>query len=257
MRPLDDPRLKLTRAREHLEALKEARHRFLRDDPYDVVIEGDEKKLLKLTVLKEPPNEMAVIAGDALHNIRSALDHLVWQLALLHTEAPSQSTEFPIFMEKGRFESRKPGGGLYKIRALGSDEQAVVEGLQPYRASDPPRSILWALHELSRIDKHRFLHLGVLGLDATRVSFTNRDGARVEQLGVWGGNPIDQAVVAELPDVAPDSQMDVQVEIVLDVSLDERSAREDGTSASMLNTIWHAHGYVEQVVVPAFERFFD
>ena len=39
----------------------------------------------------------AVILGDAVHNLRSALDHLIWQLVLLDTgKDGSNEHQFPV-----------------------------------------------------------------------------------------------------------------------------------------------------------------
>jgi hypothetical protein len=51
----------------------------------------------------KPTGEIGVIAGDAVHNLRSALDHLAWQLALLNTAKPHPRTQFPIARSESEF----------------------------------------------------------------------------------------------------------------------------------------------------------
>jgi hypothetical protein len=46
--------------------------------------------------------------------------------------------------------------GLDKIRSITPKAQAIIEGLQPYHRGD--NILLWHLHQLSIIDKHRHLH---------------------------------------------------------------------------------------------------
>ena len=40
--------------------------------------------------------EWSLILGDLLHNLRSALDHLAWQLVVDGGGTPSQDTNFPV-----------------------------------------------------------------------------------------------------------------------------------------------------------------
>ena len=41
------------------------------------------------------PVEWSVRTGETLYNLRSALDHLVWQLVLRNGEEPGERNEFP------------------------------------------------------------------------------------------------------------------------------------------------------------------
>lgn len=134
------------------------------------------------TVENKPLDSLRPILGDALHNLRSALDTLAYALAAAFTKPLPQeiarSSEFPIFgdvdghgntgvgseMFNERKNSGEParGSGLYKIRGWHPDAQAIVEGLQPYHVGDGFTSHpLWVLHELDRVSKHRLLHTAV------------------------------------------------------------------------------------------------
>jgi hypothetical protein len=99
-------------------------------------------------------NAIGVVIGDVVHNLRSALDHLAWQLAILAgNDPPPGGTEFAVFRDSDLFESQ----GRNKIRGLADEDQAVVEENQPFnvRPDDPTIDPLWVLHELANIDKHR------------------------------------------------------------------------------------------------------
>lgn len=110
---------------------------------------------LHLKQIGEPPlDEWAVLLGDVLHNLRSCLDHLAYQLALVHEpeKPPPSGTEFPIFIEREKFRSEDRGGGRYKIRGLNPDVIDAIEALQPYGSAQHP---LWVLQQMSNADKHR------------------------------------------------------------------------------------------------------
>ncbi len=108
---------------------------------------------------------VALIVGDCVHNIRSALDHLAYQLALLHKDGKVNSpysVQFPIANTAERFtiEAKK---GLGEVM---QEYQKVIESYQPYHGlagrpdswSGSYTHQLSLLQELSNTDKHRLLN---------------------------------------------------------------------------------------------------
>lgn len=96
-----------------------------------------------------PPAEWSLLVGDALHNARSALDHLAWQLVEMHGGSPDKS-RFP-------FKESPVGFGDELRNALPkvpSEIRQQVKALQPWRGGDDR---LWLLHHLDILDKHRLL----------------------------------------------------------------------------------------------------
>ena len=115
--------------------------------------------------------EWMTIIGDCLHNLRSALDHLAWQLVVLDGQCPTDEdmTIFPIrlspFNRKGH-----PRPIELKPAVTSSKIIEAVEAVQPYSDTgsppDPPvLNPLWALHRLNIIDKHRLLVVAVYTLN--------------------------------------------------------------------------------------------
>jgi hypothetical protein len=108
-----------------------------------------------------PIHDLGTLIGECVHNLRSALDQLAWQLAIVAgNDPPPKTTEFPIFLDREKFHALGKNGkptrasGLFKMRSLDPDSQALIENMQPYHAGDSHP--LWVLHELSKTDKHRF-----------------------------------------------------------------------------------------------------
>jgi hypothetical protein len=98
------------------------------------------------------PDNIALLVGDAAHNMRSALDHFVWTAA----SSPDRQTMFPIWgpedaptAEKWEREVRR------KLHGASPALQAAVLKLEPWPTGHNPQ--LWRIHELDRIDKHRLL----------------------------------------------------------------------------------------------------
>lgn len=114
MHRLDGPRLKIRRAYHELDVLTGAELKFRNDADYQVVRAEFNPKTgeyaYRARVNIVPDLDWGVSIGEIAHNLRSALDGLVWQLALLKTKgkAPAGNTQFPIFLI-GRTKRRRGG----------------------------------------------------------------------------------------------------------------------------------------------------
>lgn len=77
--------LKFQRAREHVAELERRVGEFLDSMPFEVYEEEEQETgdlLYRVRVHRQPPPELSVVIGDLVHNCRTALDHLAWQLVL-------------------------------------------------------------------------------------------------------------------------------------------------------------------------------
>src|SRR6266567_3032592 len=54
------------------------------------------------------PEEWAVILGEIMHNLRSALDNLIWQLVLPGDSEPGDNHEFPIAHDRDWYDKVAP-----------------------------------------------------------------------------------------------------------------------------------------------------
>jgi len=96
--------------------------------------------------------EMLAIAGDVIHNLRSALDHLAQQLVEVGSPGakPSRHTGFPIFGSADEYK----GGMTGKVKGMREEAIKLIDALEPYKGGN---DLLWRLHNANNIDKHRFL----------------------------------------------------------------------------------------------------
>ncbi len=112
-------------------------------------------------------DDVALTIGDIVHNLRSALDHLVYKLALQHrggtlTPKEERDLQFPIAdtAETFRKECNR------RLQSIASTRRALIEQFQPYRGLDgrpdgwsgPYIHQLRLLQKLSNTDKHRMLN---------------------------------------------------------------------------------------------------
>lgn len=169
---LDGTRLKLVRAREQLNALSAEIGAFLGRKPYVSFIEiHDERREIAFGIeVREQSNPMlSVIIGEILHDLRSCLDHALWQLVIHDGGTPHNRTGFPIYLNEGGFDSesnRRRG----MLEGLSTESIAEIKGLQPFKTGENALSPLWQLHELHNFDKHRTLILAAGQLRKVRAS---------------------------------------------------------------------------------------
>lgn len=230
---LDDFRAKIRHGNEHLQALDESIERWKRRDPYAVIHEKDLQAAKYEVVLRlyEPPpvGQWALMLGDCVHAYRSALDHLVWALAVdeqsRHWNEPRRQTEFPVFVDAADY-ARK---AQQKVSDISGNARTVIERLQPYNGTYVPNEghPLWVVHELDRLDKHRNLNVVALSTQSARLS-VDWHHSDIEMRGGID-SPLsyqalkDGAYLAGLDFVVtgPDPQVDMEVEVTIDVALGE------------------------------------
>ena len=164
---LDGVRAKLDRADAHIRDLKselsvliEIAHRNLARE-----VDGEFSKLVYVAghVPHLGPNLSAMV-GDALFDMRSAWDHLAWQLVVLDGGTPGESTQFPVY------SSRMNKKGTTRIptiqpRIRRQDILDAIDAVQPYNRHESWLSHLWVVHQLNNWDKHRVLLAMVAGIN--------------------------------------------------------------------------------------------
>lgn len=173
MHPLDGPRAKIARAKDQIGSLQFESQRFFnryiggafvgkfnkKTRMYELRIDEGTQATLDI------PVTWCVVIGEIAHNLRSALDGLVCQLAIISEPGrdwrfcEDPKTGFPIFLRGPK--SRKPASQRFarrKLRYLRPNYVTRIEALQPYKRRNGHRlSALWLLHELNKADKHRLV----------------------------------------------------------------------------------------------------
>lgn len=151
---LDGMRRKIERADKHIGELHGAIKEWTDTDPYLVVPEDDldaGDKVYRVRIREQPPaDRWSPIIGDAIHNLRSALDLLVYQLVLANGKTPYTGNGFPIYETEAEYKAKLPG----KVQGTAKKARKVIDGCKPYKAGNLG---LWQLHALDIIDKHRLL----------------------------------------------------------------------------------------------------
>jgi hypothetical protein len=148
-----DIRVRIERAKRHIAELNTAIGSFFNSQPYEVTNkrDPDTKRLIYyLLRVENTPAELSVIVGDALHNLRSALDHLMLLITLANGQPPGDNLYFPVSDSVAK-HAKKQKDLLAKI---GSTAAIQMDGIKPYKGGNDD---LWRLHKLNNIHKHRLL----------------------------------------------------------------------------------------------------
>ena len=174
------------RAYAHFQTLDTNIRDFLAENPYLPVANFDTETRqysISFGIEREMPPDWSLLIGECLYNLRSSLDHLVWQLACDFSGDGDIKTQFPIFLNrrdywrKNKAGAPTEGSGLRKVQLIDPKAATGIEKLQPYqRTAGPPSTHpLYLLNQLRNIDEHRLLHLTNAALGDTY--FTLRDQA--------------------------------------------------------------------------------
>jgi hypothetical protein len=178
--------LKVSRAREHIAAVENLTAEWLGTDAYTIVRRVDPETshtICTARVKAPPPVAIGLYVGDAVHNLRSALDHAVYLIAEHHrAELPldvQESLMFPIVGNQNRKGEPTDGAANFESNVkprlaewLPENVLNYIESIQPYHweGSGFRQHWLWVVHDLDRIDKHRRIHLTNAWIDLPYVT---------------------------------------------------------------------------------------
>jgi hypothetical protein len=151
-----EARLKVERAKKHINDLNGVFLGFTNTKTYEVFIERESQgwdDLLKVRAIQTLPPEFALVLGDALHNLRTALDYAANEIEFLHRGQRTGYTKFPIYDTRKSLEDAVNGG--FNEKAPKQVIECILDTVQPYEGGDGHG--IWALHALDIEDKHRLL----------------------------------------------------------------------------------------------------
>lgn len=145
--------LKLARAKKHISDLDSVVQVFRESQPYRLAHVDDlrsGRRAYRIEDLKPVPSDVPLIAGDAVHSLRVALDHLAWELVLANGQQPGRWTAFPVCDDVAQFKR----AATKRTLGMSNAAKAAVAAAQPYQDD---YEYLSALRGLDNIDKHRSL----------------------------------------------------------------------------------------------------
>ena len=183
MRSLEGVWHKVDRSKRHIDDVEAQIIAFHESNPYPVVIEDDPrtagKRIAKIgSPLIALPTSITLCVGDAVHNLRAALDHFVY--AAVPAARRSHKTDFPVWRSP-----RHPTSSEVKLmvqqKARGASALLIdaLHRLDAYEGGSG--QFVWLLDRLDVVDKHRLL----LTVNYAYRSFTFDVAALLRGVADW------------------------------------------------------------------------
>jgi hypothetical protein len=192
---------KMLRAGKHLAELDALLVEFADRHPYEVTRTTDRmgQYIHRFQFTEEPPQDIPLIVGDILYNLRSGFDHLIGALV---PRSQRSRVLFPIVTEPvwdtppadGENEelrrNREKWESLVK-KIKHAEAVPILQGLQPLTSKRIPPLMhpLDILNKLSNKDRHQQLSVILAGLDDARVSVVMRGSGQIRRMGVQFSGP--------------------------------------------------------------------
>jgi hypothetical protein len=275
--PLDGCRAKIQRAQQHIrqihdeivagrtfvglpDSLIRAQYQFRASRIDDPTTHAHELVFSLRGEQPELPLIFSILAGEVCGQLRSTLDHIVYQLILVKTKTPPTfRSQFPI-VGAGTKDRPNPADeyAFQKRRMLRScisgDAEAIIDSLQPFnRGADYQGDPLWILQELSNIDKHRLLVTTVHRVSLYAVTVTNRD--KTVSATFTPDIPFTHgAEIGRIPIDTPftDSETSVDGDLMISIAFDEIAGRKNVVVIRCLTDVARNVGQIVDSLMPDF-----
>jgi len=259
---IDSASVKIVRAAEHLDAIRRIINSLASTaNAYEIVKDADGEE--KIRFLVQPPPQIAVLAGEVVYQLRSALDHLAFDLVKRNATGITlpinwdTRCDFPLWsripadqIKRGYTHPPLPYNCFTKsLPGISKAAFAFIEGVQPYRsgvgAGTP--NVMKLIAQLSNIDRHR--HLNVVLPKAAQFHDLILTQGRIYSYGKGGLK--DGAEVDSSPAKADDI-VDVQRRFSPYVTFDEPAVGSGADTLEVEHVLEVCLEQVERVIVPAF-----
>ncbi len=223
---LESARRKILRAMEQRRAFDDCITRYRKDKSVEVVPDSDGTPTFH--VLKHPPLDIAVLAGEVLYQCRSALDHIFFELVERTyggnlPAALAKASQFPLCSTTPTgYSAPVPKDKLLAKERLcdwvPDESYTFIERLQPYYRSNPGHDLLRLLAVLSNIDKHRHLTPTIIRAQVREIAVSPTGNSVV--LGVPLKDGAKVLPLYHLPDVLQ-GEVKVKRDIHFNIAFDE------------------------------------
>jgi hypothetical protein len=155
-------KLKIDRAKQHIADLRREFDAFVHANPYtrDIKFKHDPNEYSQMRDLRisiefgkgiHAPEILGLLIGDAAHNLRSALDHLIWELIGPTGTKQDKHLSFPTGDTWTNYESTIDG-----LHTTPRGAKKFLKSFEAHRGGDG--HALYGLHILDRTDKHRIIN---------------------------------------------------------------------------------------------------
>lgn len=149
----ESAKLKVEWADHHISDLATQFQAFVESNPYSVAVGHNpetRRTAIRLIFKKPIPKSFALTIGDAIHNLRCALDHMTWQLVGRDGGTQNRYLKLPAGQNRIDFEAACKG--------IITPSQAIIDLLKSLEVFPSGKGdVLYKLHLLDNADKHTVL----------------------------------------------------------------------------------------------------
>jgi hypothetical protein len=230
---------KLKRAQHHLNAINTSARYFVKrklfKPPADFIppkldLLNEDWQVIRWYGVTPSPLIWGAMLGDFAHDVRSALDQLIWALVLANNGTADNDTQFPVAESDAKWRDLTDpnrADRLSPIHGISDKAFALIRDVQPFR-THPGRgravkAPLYKLLIVSNEDKHRTLHGSALYANskALNLRFEPRGyiaivGKRFPQRGLIVENGAEIARVKLRLNVPFPPPVGIQVKVAFD-----------------------------------------
>lgn len=188
-------RLKHVWANQHINRLHAFWKAFLETDFCHLAVEDqpDGGQLLRIVSVEALPGELVLSLGDAIHNLRSALDYTVSELLgwkdtrltfPMGEEREELISSFRTEPEVVAGKTKGKGRNAAIEAAIPGIGRFIVDEIRPYKAAG---GFLWPLNKLDGRDKHRLLIPVLIPQSIGGINVVDQNNNRMTNCGASVG----------------------------------------------------------------------
>jgi hypothetical protein len=180
-------------------------------------IDADGGGALRVERSEPIPDQLSILLGEALQNLRAGLDNCLYAVAIIDsgTNPPPGANllQWPIALTPKEWAANQK-----RLQHLSPHLVEALHRIQPFQAELPGWNCLRILHDLARIDRHRAAH--ELAIRPEKVKGTY-DKKTIRNLKIREGALDEEGTVVTFTKVGPEELtpelLDLQFEFDIDV----------------------------------------
>lgn len=168
------PRLKIERAEHHIDKLEAMFGQYVRNNMKRFRPKRN-RDPLKQARPATFPKHVPTVLGDAIHNLRAALDHAYHVAADANSATFDKFRRFPFGKDRQSLEGSINGHKTKRLTPSDAVIAAILDEIQPYEGG---KLGIYGLNELDVTDKHLVLIPTTSTVRIERLDFVDERGAK-------------------------------------------------------------------------------
>lgn len=211
--PLESACTKLAWGRKHAEHFEREVQAFLKTAPGECFAEPDPENpdytLQKIRLTRPLPEHLSLIAGDAVDNMRAALDHAIYAVATISASAGrgTRHTSFPFAGSDTQFEHRLNG-----LTDIPKELWPLLRSFQPYKGGN---QLLVSLNRACNRNKHALL-VSLIGIpQIVTANMSGKGFIRFPSEHVWDREKNEMLLFTEGPGAQREGDFNIRFLIAL------------------------------------------